>query len=64
MTLSIVGLCFAAVIGLYYYNNPLGHGSWFMTRRFINWFPLGMTVIPSHVVAHGRAPERRGLNAS
>src|SRR5205823_6607925 len=22
---------------------PLKHGSWFMLRRFINWFPLGMT---------------------
>jgi OPA family glycerol-3-phosphate transporter-like MFS transporter len=31
------------VVGLYFYNNPLRHESWFMTRRFINWFPLGMT---------------------
>ena len=43
MSLTLVGLCLAAVIWLYFYNNPLGHGSWFMTRRFINWFPLGMT---------------------
>jgi OPA family glycerol-3-phosphate transporter-like MFS transporter len=43
MSLLLVGLCLAVVIGLYYYNNPMGHGSWFMTRRFINWFPLGMT---------------------
>ena len=43
MSLLLVGLCLAVVVGLYYYNNPLGHGSWFMTRRFINWFPLGMT---------------------
>jgi OPA family glycerol-3-phosphate transporter-like MFS transporter len=32
-----------AVVALYFYNNPLKHGSWFMVRRFINWFPLGMT---------------------
>lgn len=31
------------VIWLYFKNNPLGHGRWFMIRRFINWFPLGMT---------------------
>ena len=31
------------VIGLYFMNNPLRHGPWFMIRRFINWFPLGMT---------------------
>jgi OPA family glycerol-3-phosphate transporter-like MFS transporter len=43
MPLTIVGICLAAVIGLYFYNNPLHHGRWFMIRRFINWFPLGMT---------------------
>lgn len=43
MSLALVALCLAAVIGLYFYNNPLGHGSRFMRRRFINWFPLGMT---------------------
>jgi OPA family glycerol-3-phosphate transporter-like MFS transporter len=41
--LILVGLCLAIIIALYFYNNPLGHGRWFMTRRFINWFPLGMT---------------------
>ena len=43
MSLLLVGICLAVVVALYYYNNPLGHGSWFMNRRFINWFPLGMT---------------------
>jgi OPA family glycerol-3-phosphate transporter-like MFS transporter len=43
MPLLLVGLCLALVVGLYFYNNPLRHGSWFMNRRFINWFPLGMT---------------------
>ena len=38
-----VALCLAAVIGVYFWNNPLGHSGWFMTRRFINWLPLGMT---------------------
>src|SRR5450631_3718746 len=40
---TIVGLCLAAVIVLYFRNNPLQHSSWFILRRFINWFPLGMT---------------------
>src|ERR1017187_6990805 len=39
----LVGICLAVIIGLYFYNNPLRHGGWFMVRRFINWFPLGMT---------------------
>lgn len=43
MEIYLVLLLLAAVIGLYFYNNPLQHGGWFMVRRFINWFPLGMT---------------------
>ncbi len=39
----IVGMCLVTVIWLYFRNNPLQHSSWFMMRRFINWFPLGMT---------------------
>src|SRR5215471_10621480 len=43
MYLCLVGICLAVVVGLYFYNNPLNHGHWFMLRRFINWLPLGMT---------------------
>lgn len=38
-----VALCLAAVVVIYFWNNPLKHGGWFMTRRFINWLPLGLT---------------------
>src|SRR5215469_18156225 len=38
-----IPLCLAAVVAAYFWNNPLGHGGWFITRRFINWLPLGMT---------------------
>jgi len=40
---AIAGICLAVVIWLYFRNNPLRHGRWFLIRRFINWFPLGMT---------------------
>ncbi|MBI4870655.1 MAG: MFS transporter [Candidatus Riflebacteria bacterium] len=40
---AIVLLCLLATIALYFRNNPLKHGRWFMMRRFFNWFPLGMT---------------------
>ena len=43
MSLAIVFLCLAFVTLIYFYNNPLNHGPWFLSRRFINWFPLGMT---------------------
>jgi OPA family glycerol-3-phosphate transporter-like MFS transporter len=38
-----IGLCLVAVVIAYFFSNPLKHGRWFMMRRFINWFPLGMT---------------------
>ena len=40
---SVVSLFLAAIIFQYFRNNPLRHTRWFMLRRFINWFPLGMT---------------------
>ena len=38
-----VALCLAAVIVVYFLNNPLRHSGWFLSRRFINWLPLGMS---------------------
>jgi OPA family glycerol-3-phosphate transporter-like MFS transporter len=43
MDLILVGFCLAAIVLLYFYNNPMDHKRWFMIGRFINWFPLGMT---------------------
>jgi OPA family glycerol-3-phosphate transporter-like MFS transporter len=40
---TLVSLCLAAIIAIYFWNNPLRHSRWFVLRRFINWFPLGMT---------------------
>jgi OPA family glycerol-3-phosphate transporter-like MFS transporter len=40
-----VALCLSAIIAAYFFNNPLGHNRWFLIRRFINWFPLGMTYV-------------------
>ncbi len=43
MAISLVILSLLIVIGLYFSNNPLHHTRKFMVRRFVNWFPLGMT---------------------
>src|SRR6201994_3403109 len=43
MSLSIVAVCLLVVIGFYFANNPMRHGPSFLSRRFLNWFPLGMT---------------------
>lgn len=31
------------VIGVYFRHNPIAHTPKFILRRFVNWFPLGMT---------------------
>jgi OPA family glycerol-3-phosphate transporter-like MFS transporter len=41
--LLFVTATLALVITLYFRRNPLGHSKAFMWRRFVNWFPLGMT---------------------
>ncbi|MGE0617036.1 MAG: MFS transporter, partial [Bacteriovoracia bacterium] len=43
MDLILVGLALATVIWLYFHSNPMQHSRAFMLRRFINWFPLGMS---------------------
>lgn len=43
MDLILVGAVLSAVIWLYFTHNPLDHGSKFLVRRFVNWFPLGMS---------------------
>ncbi len=43
MAAFIVLLTLATVIVLYFKYNPMMHGSPFMWRRFMNWFPMGMS---------------------
>ncbi len=41
--LILVMLCLAAIVAIYFFNNPMRHSGRFMVGRFLNWFPLGMT---------------------
>lgn len=43
MDLVFVFGCIGFVVFLYFKNNPMKHEKHFMFRRFLNWFPLGMT---------------------
>jgi len=61
MYIGIVVLCLLAVIGLYFGNNPLKHGRWFMMRRFINWFPLGMTYSFLYMARYNLAVSKNAL---
>jgi len=39
----IISVVLGLVIWAYFRNNPMRHSRRFMIRRFVNWFPLGMT---------------------
>jgi len=43
MDIILFGICLVAVIALYFRHNPIGHNERFILRRFVNWFPMGMT---------------------
>ena len=43
MAVTLVVLTLIFVVGLYFRYNPLNHSSQFMVRRFVNWFPMGMS---------------------
>lgn len=43
MAVSLVGLSLVFVVLLYFRYNPLEHSNKFLIRRFINWFPMGMS---------------------
>lgn len=43
MQLLIVAMLLTYIITLYFVRNPLKHSKPFMWRRFLSWFPLGMT---------------------
>lgn len=52
MGLALVGIILLGVIGLYFQFNPMKHGPWFMFRRFINWFPLGLSYSFLYMARH------------
>jgi MFS transporter, OPA family, glycerol-3-phosphate transporter len=43
LQLLIVTMLLVYIITLYFMRNPLNHTRAFMWRRFLSWFPLGMT---------------------
>ncbi len=43
LDLVIVALSFGLAIWLYFKRNPMKHSKAFQWRRFLNWFPMGMT---------------------
>ncbi len=62
--LAIAGGCLVAVVVLYFLNNPMRHGRWFMMRRFINWFPLGMTYSFLYMGRYNLAVSKNALGSA
>jgi len=63
MDLIIVAIG-VVIIGLYFINNPLRHDAWFLTRRFINWFPVGMTYAFLYMGRYNLAVAKNALGAA
>jgi hypothetical protein len=43
MAVGLVTFTLICVVALYFSYNPLNHSRKFMVRRFVNWFPMGMS---------------------
>ena len=61
LIIAVIGV---AIVGLYFVNNPLGHGGWFLTRRFINWFPVGMTYAFLYMGRYNLVVAKKALGAA
>jgi OPA family glycerol-3-phosphate transporter-like MFS transporter len=64
MGLILVALCLVAVIWLYFTHNPLHHSKAFMMRRFINWFPLGMSYAFLYMARYNLNVSKNALGAA
>lgn len=53
----------AIVIAIYFRNNPMGHTKRFMWRRFVNWFPLGMTYAFLYMARYNLAVSKNALGS-
>lgn len=61
---AFVGLAILAIIGAYFGNNPLRHGRRYVWRRFLNWFPLGMTYSFLYMGRYNIVAFRNGVGAA
>lgn len=63
MGLILVALTIAFVVALYFKQNPLQHDSWFMFRRFLNWFPLGMSYAFLYMARYNLSVSKNALGS-
>ena len=63
MDILIVLMALAVVIGLYFKTNPMKHSQKFMMRRFVNWFPMGMTYAFLYMARYNLNVSKNALGA-
>jgi OPA family glycerol-3-phosphate transporter-like MFS transporter len=63
MAAVIVLSSLIAVIAIYFANNPLEHTRVFLVRRFVNWFPLGMTYAFMYMARYNLNVAKNSLGA-
>lgn len=61
--LALFFIVLGLVILIYFRNNPLKHTRRFMWRRFINWFPLGMTYAFLYMARYNLAVSKNALGS-
>ena len=63
MAAGIVSLSLIAAIAIYFASNPLEHARVFLVRRFVNWFPLGMTYAFMYMARYNLNVAKNSLGA-
>jgi len=63
MDAVVISLILAGIIFLYFVSNPLKHSRKFMFRRFLNWFPLGMTYAFLYMARYNLSVSKNALGA-
>jgi len=61
---TLISLFVVATVAIYFFSNPMKHGRWFMLRRFINWFPLGMTYAFLYMGRYNLTVSKNALGAT
>ncbi len=64
MELYLVVGCLVFIIALYFWQNNLEHSRAFMMRRFVNWFPLGMTYAFLYMARYNLTVSKNALGAA
>src|SRR5436190_5764011 len=64
MDALIVCLILGAVIAAYFRHNPMNHSGKFIWRRFVNWFPMGMTYAFLYMARYNVVKAKTALGAA